>query len=466
MKIDFVYIINLNTPNKEINDKIQQVPWPYPLSYYILDAINGWEVIENPSLSPFKFKPAKWWKIDSNNKFYNRDVTPGEIGCMLSHYQCVELGFKEGYNNILIFEEDFTPLGSFPTQEIFNDVPEDASLIYLDRSQLWGKDRETKINNNVTQVGYSYNNHAYIVTRKGMKEVLNSPILDNIIVSDEFYPAINGTTKRDDAIKIFHNPNFKAYSLNGGYFDQTSNPQVNSLTEFDPNTLSQGKTGNKTLFQPKEKEIPKPLKNNITSLLPIQDDSNWEEWCTKYIHPMVRNGEYQLLVDEPAIHVYTFPFFTKIFCDEIIKLGEKQKWTNDRHEFYPTTDNLLEVLNMDKIYNKLINQFIRPLAIWAYGLEGKSWDTLVDESFIIRYKPDDQSHLSLHHDFSNITTLVNLNSGEFKGGGTYFPKYKTNVNPTEPGIMTLHPGNITHKHGARPVTEGTRYVIVSFIRST
>ena len=38
MKIDFVYIINLNTPNKEINSKIQQVPWPYPLSYYILDA--------------------------------------------------------------------------------------------------------------------------------------------------------------------------------------------------------------------------------------------------------------------------------------------------------------------------------------------------------------------------------------------------------------------------------------------
>ena len=40
-----------------------------------------------------------------------------------------------------------------------------------------------------------------------------------------------------------------------------------------------------------------------------------------------------------------------------------------------------------------------------------------------------------------------------------------NINPTEPGMMTLHPGNITHKHGARPVTEGTRYVIVSFIKS-
>ena len=155
-----------------------------------------------------------------------------------------------------------------------------------------------------------------------------------------------------------------------------------------------------------------------------------------------------------------------MFCDEIIELSEKYSWKKDRHEFYPTTDNLLEVLGMDKIYNKVINTLVRPLAIWAYELEGKSWNVLRDESFIIRYKFDEQSHLSLHHDHSNITTLVNLNPGDFKGGGTYFPKYKLNVNPTEMGVMTLHPGNITHKHGARQITEGTRYVIVSFIKSS
>ena len=467
MKIDFVYIINLNTPNKKIKEKINQVPWPYNVNYYILDATNGWEVVEDPSKSHLKFKAADWWKINSSNKFHNREVTPGEIGCTLSHYQCIELAYKNKLNNVLILEEDFNPLGIFPTQEMFNDVPKDASLIYLDRNQLWGNDKETRINNNITEVGYTYNTHAYVITKKGMTEIVDSDILDNVITPDEFFSAINGKSDRKDAVEIFHNTNFKSYAFNGGFFEQTSNPNVNSLTEFDPNIIPQGKTGDKTLFNiTKSNPILDPIKNNTISKLPIQDDSNWEEWCDKYIYSMVRNGEYQLLVDEPTTHVYTFPFFTKVFCDELIELGEEQNWTNDRHEFYPTTDNLLEVLGMDKIYNKLINQFVRPLAIWAYGLEGKPWDTLIDESFIIRYKPDEQSHLSLHHDFSNITTLVNLNSGEFKGGGTYFPKYKTNVNPTEPGIMTLHPGNITHKHGARPVTEGTRYVVVSFIRST
>ena len=60
----------------------------------------------------------------------------------------------------------------------------------------------------------------------------------------------------------------------------------------------------------------------------------------------------------------------------------------------------------------------------------------------------------------------NLNPGDFTGGGTYFPKYKCLVNPTEIGMATLHPGNITHKHGARPTTSGTRYVVVSFISNS
>ena len=49
-----------------------------------------------------------------------------------------------------------------------------------------------------------------------MNEVINSPILDNIIISDEFFPAINGTSDRLDAVEKFHDPKFKAYSLNGG----------------------------------------------------------------------------------------------------------------------------------------------------------------------------------------------------------------------------------------------------------
>ena len=451
MKIDYTYIINLNTKENDIRKKINDIDWPYTIGYYILPATNGWEVVKDPSKSRFPFKIADWWKIESkdsnnpNERFFTREVTPGEAGCMLSHYECIYNAYHDGFKNILIFEEDFYTLGKFPTQAELNAVPSDASLIYLDRSQQCPDWDEERINDYVTRVGYSYNNHAYIVTRKGMKEVLDSAILDNIIVSDEFFPAINGTSERKDAIKIFHNPEFKAYALNGGYFGQTSNPNVNSLTEFTPEYVNN-----------LDKE---EVKHEIL------DDSDWDAWCKKYINPLILNQEYDLAIDEPCPHVYTFPFFTKRFCKHLVQLGEMFEWTTDRHKFYPTTDNLLEVLGMDKIYNRVINDFVRPLAIDRFQLEGKSWDNLRDESFIIKYPYDQQAHLSLHHDHSNITTLVNLNPGEFEGGGTYFPKFKCNVNPKEYGVMTLHPGNITHKHGARPTTSGTRYVVVSFIKN-
>tara|TARA_R100001509_G_scaffold164900_1_gene144126 strand:- start:112 stop:1455 length:1344 start_codon:yes stop_codon:yes gene_type:complete len=443
MKLDQIYVINLRTDNDKIIDKINKVNWPYSIDYEILEATNGWEAVKDPSKANFKFKIADWWKIKTGKNFYTREVTPGEAGCMLSHYQCIYNAYKEGKQNVLIFEEDFYSLGKFPTQKELDAIPKDASLIYLDRSQLWDDSKEKKINKYVTEVGYTYNNHAYIVTRKGMKEVIDSTILDNIIVSDEFFPAINGTSDREDAVKIFKNPNFKSYALNGGYFSQSSDPNYTALTEFPPEVVNE----------------------RLAEKLNILDDSDWDEWCKKYINPLILNKEYDLAIDEPAPHVYVFPFFTEAFCKELIELSEKFDWTTDRHEFYPTTDNLLEVLGMDKIYNRVINDHVRPLAINRFWLEGESWTYLRDESFIIKYPHDQQAHLSLHHDHSSITTLVNLNPGEFKGGGTYFPKFKCNVNPKEMGVMTLHPGNITHKHGARPVTEGIRYVVVSFIKS-
>ena len=454
MKLDKVYIINLNTENEEIVDKLDKIPFNHELPYHIFPAVNGWD-LNNSNCHVPNFEVADWWKINSDNKFYNREVTPGEMGCTLSHYNVIKDAFDEGHDNVLILEEDFVSLDKFPTIEELSSIPHDASMVYLDRHIVWGTG-EQFINKYITKAGYSYTTHAYIITRKGMKEVLESPILDNIIVIDEFFPAINSTSDRKDAIEIFNNIAFQAYALKGGYFNQTSNPETNALTEFPPeyvNNLKKegGKTGDKTFF------------NNKSDIL---NDSNWEEYCKKYINPFMVRQEWDVLITEPLPYVYTWNMFTEDFCKELIELGEQFEWTKKRHDNYPTTDNLLEVLGIDKIYTKILNEFVRPLAIHLYNLEGKSWNYLQDESFIVKYPYNQQSHLDIHHDNSKITTLVNLNPGEFKGGGTYFQKWKMSINPKQIGTMTLHPGNITHKHGAQPVTEGTRYVVVSFITDT
>ena len=195
--------------------------------------------------------------------------------------------------------------------------------------------------------------------------------------------------------------------------------------------------------------------------------NNKEAWIDKYIHPSGRTKDWELVVDEvDTKQIYTWPLFTHSFCDEIIQLAEDTGgWVKDRHEFYPTTDKILKQFGMDKIYSDILREFVYSAAIHLYELSGKDWEDLKFENFIAKYEPNNQPSLGIHHDTSLITALVNLGQcGEdFEGGGTYFKKQKTTLQPPK-GHVVIHPGNITHKHGARPTTKGTRHIIVSFSR--
>ena len=53
---------------------------------------------------------------------------------------------------------------------------------------------------------------------------------------------------------------------------------------------------------------------------------------------------------------------------------------------------------------------------------------------------------------------------DYAGGGTWFWRQKYLSRPPQ-GYISVHPGNITHKHGARPVLSGKRYIIVSFMKN-
>ena len=197
----------------------------------------------------------------------------------------------------------------------------------------------------------------------------------------------------------------------------------------------------------------------------ILDDSDWDAWKEKYVNLSVSKGEYDLMVDDKGDNIYEFNLFTPKFCRDAIALAEaKDKWTIDRHEFYPTNDVLLPEIGLNDIYNRVLDEIVRPLSIHLWNLEGKSWDAFSNENFMAIYTTDRQSHLSLHHDRSHLTLVIKLND-EFSGGGTWFPKYQKLINPEVVGTAALHPGMVTHRHGARPITAGKRYIIVSFIRT-
>ena len=102
-----------------------------------------------------------------------------------------------------------------------------------------------------------------------------------------------------------------------------------------------------------------------------------------------------------------------------IEANKLDKWTKERHDYYPTTDILLESIGLDKTYSKVLKEFVYPCAIHKWQLHGKPWPDLSSENFMIKYQEDVQGHLSLHHDSGLISCVLTLNR-DFEGGGTWF----------------------------------------------
>ena len=123
-------------------------------------------------------------------------------------------------------------------------------------------------------------------------------------------------------------------------------------------------------------------------------------------------------------------------------------------------------IGYEDLYNNILNEYAHPAVRWIWSLNGSKWENMEVESFIVKYDNssiDAQNYLALHHDYADYTFVVGLNDA-YSGGGTWFPRQKYLID-TVPGVVTVHP-TITHKHGARPVTEGIRYVLISFCRQS
>lgn len=187
------------------------------------------------------------------------------------------------------------------------------------------------------------------------------------------------------------------------------------------------------------------------------------EWKLRFLTPELRSQRWELYVHEEIPNVFTVPAFTEEFCDKIVEEAEASNlWTFNRHHQYPTTDMLLDVLGLQETYVEILKEYIWGIAVEKFQLEDDYWRNLEAENFLARYQPYGQYHLGLHHDWSELTTVVTLNE-DFTGGGTYFSKQKVRLQGKK-GEISIHPGQITHRHGGLPVLTGQRYIIVSFCR--
>lgn len=435
MKIDHIYVINLRSSDQDIINRLEGLGLPAGVNFTIFDAINGRKLVDGDHQEnlTFDWKAADWWKLeDHENNWWARDVNAAEIGCSLSHIAVWKNAQKNGFKNILVLEEDFNTQGrGWPTDAEFAELPADWDFLYMGRRRVPGFE-DIPHGEYLVKANYSYNSHAYLISLRGINKILStSPEMD-LIPADEYLPGFAGVHPRKDVNERF-DIGLKMFGFN--------KPDLYYITQTTVMT------------------------NSIDDAFPILNASDWNAWTQKYITPVMLQKDFELMTDHIGDNIIEFPLFNEIFCEELIRLAETRgEWTMGRHEFYPTNDMLMEAIGMKEIYTRVIREFVAPLATWYWTLEGQGWDIVEDETFIIRYRPDRQGQLSIHHDYSSYTIGLKLND-EFEGGGTYFPKYKVNAMPKRVGNVFMHPGMITHRHGGRPVFSGTRYIAVSFIKN-
>jgi len=165
--------------------------------------------------------------------------------------------------------------------------------------------------------------------------------------------------------------------------------------------------------------------------------------------------------------LYTFPMFRPQFCKmfiEEIKHFQGSGLPVTRPNSMNRYGLVLDEIGFSPMLNNLLLQYVKPLATLLFphyhGAELNS-----HHGFIVQYDMDGDQSLNFHFDDSDVTLNVCLGE-EFEGGNLFFSgileEQSTHGEYVEvghtPGTALLHAGH--HRHGALPITAGTRYNLI------
>lgn len=168
------------------------------------------------------------------------------------------------------------------------------------------------------------------------------------------------------------------------------------------------------------------------------------------------------LISEPVKEVYTVPLFTENFCRIVVDEIKSFKFEpNDSEDELRQIPEIILSEKLPDFYRsmvRVVESLLNPifLAIWQTSVESSHIQ-------IANYNPKDKKAGAWHHDASSdITVVVPLNTGNYKGGGTDFYKRGT-VEPLPNGTALIFPG-LTHLHRGRIVEEGDRFLLVFWLK--
>ncbi|XP_056113395.1 2-oxoglutarate and iron-dependent oxygenase domain-containing protein 2 isoform X1 [Rhinichthys klamathensis goyatoka] len=175
-----------------------------------------------------------------------------------------------------------------------------------------------------------------------------------------------------------------------------------------------------------------------------------------------------------APRVFRFPVFRKEFCNDLIEELEHFE-QSDAPKGRPNTMNnngiLLNELGFDESFiTPLREVYLRPLTALLYSdCGGSCLDS--HKAFVVKYAMREDLELCYHYDNAEVTLNISLGK-DFTEGNLFFggmrqvPLSETECVEVEHHVTEglLHRGQ--HMHGALPISSGTRWNLIIWMRAS
>jgi len=164
--------------------------------YQRIDGVDG-ALIDCDKVLGNKMDVCKTWL----DPLEERPLTPGEVGCMLSHIIAWQQIVKTNTPAVILEDDLFLAVPNYNEKQIEEKLT-DFDLVYISK---WNMDMNmVGLDDLFEHPGYCYWTAAYAVSVEGAKKLLNTVALQNIIPADEYLPMMMGLSPLADKYPQFN----------------------------------------------------------------------------------------------------------------------------------------------------------------------------------------------------------------------------------------------------------------------
>lgn len=178
------------------------------------------------------------------------------------------------------------------------------------------------------------------------------------------------------------------------------------------------------------------------------------------------------MVREDAYEIYSFPMFTREFCDKLLEEKEnyyrKAKEVKGLEIVAPNSMNnyglIVDDIGMECFMSDVRMEYVLPVSKILFPTLSSRFD--IHHAFIVSYEGSKDTHLDMHHDAATVTWNICLGKEGFVGAGlTFCGNYGSKDHRRsshryhhEIGRCVVHDSK--RRHGADVIAGGERHNLI------